>query len=722
MVDGPTRRDFLSTLTKVGVVTGTTGAATAGYRLSTLPMDLRNLDLPPAAIARLARSSPVDWQYCWDAAISTVPQLTMLFGNKLGGMQELSAEAGFVSTPDDGIAAGVTETGRMSTLLFPATGFTHHLPYYSHDAAAPHLGAKPHAGGFGGLRLDGTTTWLWDDAADHGIDYEPDTGLLELQYDFPRAALTGAADDATVRSRDDAAGRVLVDETFGVVPGTETIAREFRVHNESSARLDGEFYYHTQANVTANQQNFVVWQSDENRLVADDGLRWTDLDGPYELSIYGDSPVTHSSVARTGPGDSDEATANAPAGLLPSVVESDRASVEGRYLSGVLGFDLSVPPGEYQDLTIFVTGGPDVARLPEQLAASRDRRLARARRYWADRVGNLQVDALPARYREAAVRAAITVSKLADPSSGSISASGNLQPSYYPTWPRDGSFAAVALARAGLPEPGKRYLARYLPHVQEDDGSFRQCYDSRGVDAGVLTVENDQQPIYAWAVRELYDETGDESFRRAAWPAVRDALDYTVDAVASNGLLVATPDIQEGPTSSHQSLWTNAMAYEGLLSGATLARVADEDPAPYSEAAETIGQSLRDRFFDRDQFVTDVGFWGTQRDLKGFNGAAVWPSRWAAAFGEVGTITSALRENYKEQGIAWIPGELLAAGALARAGDTHTADAILDDVLAQTAPSGYLAEETTDSGEHILGSPLGWSSSMLLLVLAERFQ
>jgi len=702
------------------MVTGTTGAATAGYRLSTLPLDVSNVSLAPRTLARLARSSPVDWQYCWDAAISTVPQLTLLFGNKIGGMQKLSAEAGFASTPDDGIAAGVTETGRMSTLLFPATGFTHHLPYYSHDATAPHLGAKPHAGGFGGLRVDGTTTWLWD-AADHSIAYENETGLLDLQYDLSRSALAGTADDPTAGSRDDD-GRVFVEETFGVVPGTETIAREFRIHNESATHLDGEFYYHTQANVTANQQNFVVWQSSENRLVADDGLRWTDLDGPYELSIYGDSPVTHSSVARTGPGASDEATAGSSEGLLPSVVGSEHTTVEGRYLSGVLGFDLAVPPGDFQDLTVFVTGGPDLARLPAPLVESRDRRLARARRYWSNRVAGLRSDALPARYREPAVRAAITVSTLADPSSGSISASGNLQPSYYPTWPRDGSFAAVALARVGLPEPGKRYLASYLPHVQEDDGSFRQCYDSRGVDAGVLTIENDQQPIYAWAVRAVYDETGDEAFRRAAWPAVRDALDYTVDVVASNGLLVATPDIQEGPTSSHQSLWTNAMAYEGLLSGSTLARLADDDPTPYRQAAETIGQALNERFFDREQFVTDVGFWGTQRDLKGFNGAAVWPSRWAAAFGEVGTITSALRENYRAHGIAWIPGELMAAGALARAGDTGTADAILDDVLGQTAPSGYLAEETTDDGEHVLGSPLGWSSSMLLLVLAERFQ
>ncbi|WP_136717296.1 hypothetical protein [Halorientalis salina] len=703
-------------MTTVGALTGTAGAASAGYRISTLPLDLRNLGIASSVLERLSRSAPVDWEYCWDGVLSTVPQLSLLFGNKIGGLQELSAEAGFVSTPDDGIAAGVTETGRLSTLLFPSTGFTHQLPYYPHDATAQNLGAKPHAGSFGGLSVDGTTAWLWESSVDHGIDYEAGTGMLELRYDVPPAALSMGS------GSDDADGRVAVTETLSVVPRTETIAREFTIRNETGVPLDGRFHYQTQANVTDNQQNFVVWESSPNRLVAADGLYWIDRDGPYELLVYADAPVDHSGVARTSPGATPAESTDDAAGLLPSVLDSDRRAVEGRYLSGVLGFDLEVPPGGSRDLTVFLTGGSDPSRLSADLVGSRERRLARGRRYWSNRVDGLAFGGLPARYREAATRAAVTVSTLADPESGSISASGNLQPSYYPTWPRDGAFASVALARTGLPGPARRYLATFLPAVQEADGSFRQCYDSRGADAGVLTIENDQQPIYAWAVREVYDETGDETFVESAWPAVRDALDYTVDAVAANGLLVATPDIQEGPTAAHQSLWTNAMAYEGLLSGATLATVADADPTPYRRAAETVGQALHDRFFERDEFITDAGFWGPQRDLKGFNGAAVWPSRWAAAFGEVGTITGALRREFRENGTAWVPGELFVVGALARAGDTDTADALLAEILTQTAPSGYLAEETTEDGEHVLGSPLGWSSSMLLLALDERFR
>ncbi|MFB6164696.1 MAG: hypothetical protein ABEJ31_06010, partial [Haloarculaceae archaeon] len=255
------------------------------------------------------------------------------------------------------------------------------------------------------------------------------------------------------------------------------------------------------------------------------------------------------------------------------------------------------------------------------------------------------------------------------------------------------------------------------------------------------------QPLYAWAVRAVHDATGDDAFLAAAWSHVVAALEYTVDAVADNGLLVATPDIQEGPAAARQSLWTNAMAYEGLRAGATLAdRVAggtydvtagrdsldatvaddtarDDDIATrYAETATRLGRSLHDRFFDADDYVTEIGFWGPTKDLEDYAAGAVWPSDWAVDFGETDRLVSDLRARYETEGVGWVPGELLTVAALDRAGDRETADELLDAVLDETVPSGYLAEETNDDGRHVLGSPLGWSSATLLLVLAARYR
>jgi GH15 family glucan-1,4-alpha-glucosidase len=60
-------------------------------------------------------------------------------------------------------------------------------------------------------------------------------------------------------------------------------------------------------------------------------------------------------------------------------------------------------------------------------------------------------------------------------------------------------------------------------------------------------------------------------------------------------------------------------------------------------------------------------------------------------------------------------------GRCPRPGHTGTADAILADVLGETAPSGSLAERTAADGSHRLASPLGWSSAMFLLALDERY-
>jgi hypothetical protein len=729
MTTGHTRRELLSAFGRAGSIASVTGAGASGVRLASFPMDYRNLRMATSVLERLSRPAAVDWRYCW-AAVSARLDAVPLFYTPRTDLQDLSPEAGFVSTPHDGLAAGFTADGRLSTLLFPHTGFTHQVPFYPHDSTATALGAKAHEGGFAGLRADGRTVWLPDEAVEQTIDYDGDTAVLAFEYRVP--------DDATGRAEPAAGLRAA--ETASVLPNAETLVRAFTVENPTDRDFDGEFVYHMQANVTDNQQQFAVWHSGRNRLTAGDGLRWTDRDGPYELLVYADRPASRSGATDTGPdidplatdAGPERASLDLPAdldpaphpdgpGLLGNVLAAEADAVTGRYLSGYLAFDLALAAGESTTVTLFTAGGEAPERLPAADRSTAARR-QRTDAYWAGIVDRIDLAGIPERYHPAARRAAITLLTLVDPSSGSISASGNLTPSYFPSWPRDGSFAAVALARVGLADPACRFLGRFLPAVQERDGSFRQCYDSSGGDAGLLVVENDQQAIYAWGVREVHDATGDDAFLDSTWPAVTAALDYTVGAVADNGLLVAAPDIQEGPSAARQSLWTNAMAYEGLRAGADLAERVGADPRPYRETAQRVGASLHDQFFRADDYVTEIGFWGPTKDLEDYAAGAVWPSDWAADFGELDRLVADLRGRYEDHGVAWIPGELLTVAALDRAGDRATADELLDTVLGETTPAGYLAEETTDDGRHKLGSPLGWSSANLLLVLTERYR
>ena len=732
METGHTRRELLSALGRAGSLATVTGAGASGVRLASFPMDYRNLRMATSLFERLSRPAAVDWRYCWAAAASRLDAIPIFLFSTTTDLQDLSPESGFVSTPHDGLAAGFTDDGRLSTLLFPHTGFTHQLPYYPHDSTLASLGAKPREGSFAGLRVDDRTVWLWDEAVDHAIDYDGDTAVLTFDYRVPADPPAHATAVAGLR----------VAERASVLPGTETLVRSFTVTNPTADRVDGEFVYHTQANVTDNQQQFAVWHSGENRLEATDHLRWTDRDGPYELLVYGDRPVVRSGAVDTGPdvdppslpegpdrasldvrGDPDDTPQPHPdgPGLLGHVLATERDAVTGRYLSGYLTFDLALDPGESTTFSVFLAGGesPDPLPAADRTLAAREER---TRDYWADITARIDLDGIPEQYHPAARRAVVTLLTLVDPSTGSISASGNLTPSYYPSWPRDGAFAAVALARMGFPDPSRRFLGRFLPAVQERNGSFRQCYDSTGGDAGLLAVENDQQPLYAWAVREVHDVTGDDAFLESTWPAVEAALDFTVANVADNGLLVAAPDIQEGPSAARQSRWTNAHAYEGLRAGATLAERVGADPTPYAETATRVGTRLQELFFRGDDYVTEIGFWGPTKDLMDYAAGAVWPSDWAADFGEMDRLVADLRANYEREGLAWLPGELLTVAALDRAGDRETADELLHAVLGETTPAGYLAEETTADGRHKLGSPLGWSSANLLLVLTERYR
>lgn len=651
-------------------------------------LDRRNLQMLSETLLILARPALRDWQYNSRLAARELPRAVRNLVTSPGEMNDFQSQcsvAGYVSTPEDGVLAGFTDTGRMSTLLYPHTGFTHQLPYI--EAGEGHLdGAAPRDGGFFGVMVDGETRWLWEPSFDHAMHTETGTGLLTIRYEPSGTAPIAAT------------------EVVYVQPDTETVVRDLTVENVGDRPVEGLRYY-TQASANARQQ-YPPGITSPNTVWATGGsVRWADSESDVglELAAGPDDGVVDAGVTADG---------------LDSVGDGRRRAT-GTHVGGYLTLACALNPGERATRSVRLAGlhgaGGRVAETPaERQGTTAD--------YWADRLSAAPVDAVPERFRAQYRRSLVALLALSDPSSGSISAAPNLQPAYYPSWPRDGAFVAIALAEAGCGDVAARFLVDFLGSVQGGDGGFAQCYTSDGASAGVIHRENDQQTIYLHAVSRVVAATGDETILEAAWPTVRAAADYTLDAVVDNGLLEATPDFAEMPDDARQSLWTNAFAYRGLLDAASMASALGHgDRAErYREEAVRIGDAIERHFFDGPgRFATHLTISGKERADNVAFSAAVHPTGWAADYGYTETLVDTFRESHERTDTYWLPKEFTLAATLYAVGRTAAGDAVLTDLQAETLPGGTLAEEVTADGEHRFAA-LGWANAGFVHALHVR--
>lgn len=626
----------------------------------------------------LSKPSIDDWVYN-RSHVSTL--CSWLFAGELEALQQFNPTAGFVSTPIDGIGAGFTATGRLSTLVFPHTGFTHQIPFYVSGIDHGYR-SKPMEGGFAGIKTETKRTWFWDDGTEHDIGYRGRSGMLDI---------TTVCDDLSIT------------ESAYVYPGSETIVRDFTLENTSSEHRTGTFLYHTRANVNDNDQTFALWNSNVNRLTAADDLRWDDMQGPYELRIWCDADDTRTETRRG-------------ISFGPSTI--------GKYLDGRLLVDVALPPEEVTEISVFITGTEENTQTPTPQTAiesDREQRQAVVESWWETWLSDISLENVPDAFTDLYVRSAVTLGMLIDPESGSLSASPNLQPMYYPSWVRDNAFGAVALAGMGKPEPAKELLAGFCPAVQESDGSFRQCYNSKGGFTGVIAVENDQQPLFAWAVAEVYRETGDEQFVHRAWPAVEQALEYTIDVIDENGLLAATPDIAEYPSDIRQSLWTNAFAYRGLQDGAMLAELIEQNGTPYRHAAQSIGDAIERELFDEGPTDPFRLMMNGGSEVMLYDACAIYPTEWAAEYDMDDRLFTELSRMVRSEWTDWVPASLLSAAMFYSRGKQEQGDALIAEMSRETTETGYLVETRSQDGNYYFASPLAWSHAAFIYAIATMY-
>jgi len=643
-------------------------------------LDFRNLRMLSKTLLILARPAIRDWQYNRRLALQELPRAVWTLATNPGGMNQFQSQcsvAGYVSTPDDGILAGFTDRGRMSTLLYPHTGFTQQLPYI--ETGEGHLaGARPRDGGFFGVEVGGETVWLWAEEFEHSMHTETGTGLLSIHYEP-----TGGAP-------------VAATEVVSVQPGTETVVRDITVENVGDRPIEGLSYY-MQANANARQQYPPGITSPNSVWATDEAVQWADRasDVGLRLSTAADTAVVDAGVTTAG----------------LDGVGAGNASATGTHVGGYLTLDCPLSPGERTTRSVFV-GGLDRGDAAAVAPTPEDRQTAVAD-YWTDRLADTPIDAVPERFRGQYQRSLVALLALADAESGSISAAPNLQPAYYPSWPRDGAFVAIALAEAGCGDVAKAYLRDFLGDVQESDGGFEQCYTSDGQPAGIIHRENDQQGIYCHAVRRVHAATGDDAFLASVWPTLRDAAEYTCRAVADNGLLAATPDFAEMPDDARQSLWTNTYAYRGLLDAAALAEQLghDRDATQYRRTARSIGDAVERHCFERvDGFATHLTITGHESSDNVAFSASVHPTGWASDYGRTDELVDHFVASYETSDSYWLPKEFTLAATLYAVGRRSLGDDLLAEMQAETLPGGTLAEDVDADGTHRFAA-LGWANA-----------
>lgn len=311
------------------------------------------------------------------------------------------------------------------------------------------------------------------------------------------------------------------------------------------------------------------------------------------------------------------------------------------------------------------------------------------------------------------------------------------------TWPRDGSFAAVALSRTGHPIQAASVLT-FLARMQEPDGTFQARYlpDGSGDVPDDRGTQLDGDGWFLWAAAEWYAQAPAGRAREATLVELLPALTRALDAIESvtdpvTGLPDPSPDYWEVREStvtlgSISALLLGVRAAQDLAvdvaaagsgtgaaswskdaarRGARLERLLDGAVqtafAPYGYPRRAEGE-LRDAAV---AFLLPPFAEGSADVVDAWEGAAVGMLRPAGGL--------APGEGWKQDGISWTPQTALFALTAAASGDTVRAEEWLDWLDAHRTAAGSFPEKVLWDGRPAAVAPLAWTAALVLLALAE---
>lgn len=253
--------------------------------------------------------------------------------------------------------------------------------------------------------------------------------------------------------------------------------------------------------------------------------------------------------------------------------------------------------------------------------------------YWAEFLQHSKIPQQPDREREVYKRALIVMKQHSARTGAHLAAPTSTSPPYRFSWPRDGSFIALAHLQAGHASEARAFLD-FMAGNQKPNGSWAINYHTNGqafYDFGDRQNEHDQVGTLPWMMYKYAQETGEWSWLEQKWPVIEKACRYLIQHQdPQTGLIGPTRDLWELSTTDSWT-YTNAADIAGLRAGSQVAQRLGQSAAAaeFTLAAERMTKGVETYLWNEQEgfFVRGYNLDSRRQDPKveAANLALVYP-------------------------------------------------------------------------------------------------
>ncbi len=493
--------------------------------------------------------------------------------------------------------------------------------------------------GMVGLRVDGVTYWLTNEAGgdyvDHTQRYVPDTNLIETTQ-----RLVAAGNDILVRQIDHCPKGIDYPLDQGGQPNRGLYIKRLVLTNNGAADKTVNVYFYTDYAINGGDDyDGTFTDAGRGAMVSYDTTRRVLPPGSAEYNPTSgmdyEKNVSVYLAAAMRLSDSIGGSVGAPA----SDFWSDTSTDEGL---GWVGMPVELPVGVSKEVAVLLVGGFDdfagatgtydyqmAAAIDWFMSSDLDALESATAEYWTDWLASgVRVDTPDDAYGAVFKRGLLATALHLDGANGGIIA-GMHNGAYPFVWPRDAAWAAITLDRTGHPFEADeiyRFLREVTERYQEGSGRTSWWFQKYTTDGHRIwtSPQVDETACFPWGVYYHYQVTGDVGFLDLNYPTVWEAaiassedsdhphlfFDDPYNLMYSNNLW----EDQYG-----DFLYSNAAVERCLRDATSIAIVLDEDVCPggpgtcnyhndaalYTERADIIHSGIQARL-EWDGENTDI--------------------------------------------------------------------------------------------------------------------